>query len=392
MNLHYDVVIIGGGIQGVTVAQATAAQGYRVLLLEKTALAAGTSSRSSKLVHGGLRYLESGQFRLVAESLKERADLLRLAPSLVKLQPFHIPLYRHTTRSPWMLRLGLSLYALLARFRTGSRFRSVPRRQWDTLDGLSTNGLQHVFQYWDAQTDDQALTQAIMHSAQSLGAMLICPAEFRQAAIVNNQCNIEFRQNEQTHTCSANVLINAAGPWVEKVAERISPRPASFPIELVQGTHLVLDGELRQGCYYLESPQDQRAIFALPWKGRILLGTTETTYHGAPENVVPLAIEERYLLDCFQHHFPDHRISVLSRFAGLRVLPAENSAIFRRSREIYLQCDRQLKPRVIGIYGGKLTTSRATAQKVMRLIKPSLPVRTAKADVSRLPILPINLP
>ncbi|HNO74251.1 MAG TPA: FAD-dependent oxidoreductase [Nitrosomonas mobilis] len=384
MNRYYDIAIIGGGIQGVAVAQAAAAQGYSVLLLEKTALAAGTSSRSSKLVHGGLRYLESGHFKLVAESLRERADLLRLAPSLVKLQPFHIPVYRHTTRSPWMLRLGLSLYALLARFGTGSGFSSVARKQWGTLDGLSTDGLQHVFRYWDAQTDDQALTQAIMQSAQSLGAMLICPAEFTQAVIADDQCDIEFRQNGQIHACSASVLINAAGPWVEQVAERVSPRLAPFPVELVQGTHLVLDGELKQGCYYMESPQDQRAIFALPWKHHILLGTTETIYHGTPDNTAPLAIEERYLLDCFQHYFPRHNVSVLSRFAGLRVLPAESGAVFRRSREIHLQGDRSLNPRIVGIYGGKLTTSRATAQKVMRLIKPSLPARIAKADVSQL--------
>lgn len=384
MNPYFDLVIIGGGIQGVAVAQAAAAQGYSVALLERTALAAGTSSRSSKLVHGGLRYLESGQFGLVAESLKERADLLRLAPSLVKLQPFHIPVYHYTTRNPWMLRLGLSLYALLAKFGPGSGFQTVPRKQWETLDGLTTDGLQQVFRYWDAQTDDQALTQAIMRSAQSLGATLICPAEFKQATITDDHCDIEFRENEQFQSCRASVLINAAGPWVEQVAEKITPRPVPFPVDLVQGTHLVLDGELRLGCYYLESPQDQRAIFALPWKGHILLGTTETLYRGAPENVAPLATEERYLLDCFQHYFPQHGVSVLSRFAGLRVLPAENGAIFRRSREIHLPCNQSVNPRIIGIYGGKLTTSRATAQKVLRLIKSSLPARTAKADVSRL--------
>ncbi|MDT8364678.1 MAG: FAD-dependent oxidoreductase [Nitrosomonas sp.] len=386
MNPHYDIVIIGGGIQGVAIAQAGAAQGYTVLLLEKTALAAGTSSRSSKLVHGGLRYLESGQFRLVTESLKERTELLRLAPTLVRLQPFYIPVYRHTTRSKWMLRMGLSLYALLARFGVGSGFRSIPCKQWDQLDGLSTDGLQHVFQYQDAQTDDHALTQAIMHSAQSLGAMLACPAEFTHATILDDHCSIEFRAKEQTRFCRAGVLINAAGPWIEQVADRISLRPTPFPIELVQGSHLVLDGQLNQGCYYLESPQDQRAIFALPWKGHILLGTTETIYRGAPENTAPLATEERYLLDCFQHYFPHHDISVLSRFAGLRVLPAANGAIFQRSREIRLQCDRPASPRVIGVYGGKLTTSRAVAQKIIRMIRPSLPARIAKADVSQLPL------
>ncbi len=389
MNPHYDLVIIGGGIQGVAVAQAAAAQGYSVLLLEKTALAAGTSSRSSKLVHGGLRYLESGQFRLVAESLAERTTLLRLAPSLVKLQPFYIPVYRNTTRSAWTLRLGLSLYALLARFNAGAGFRSLPRRQWESLDGLSTDGLQHVFQYWDAQTDDEALTQAIMRSAQTLGATLACPAEFSQAIITDDLCNIEYQQNGKTMTCSSSALVNAAGPWVEQIAQKVSPPPTPFPVELVQGTHLILDGQLQQGCYYLESPQDQRAIFALPWKGHILLGTTETTYRGAPESSTPLVSEEDYLLQCFRHYFPHHNISVLSRFAGLRVLPTGGSNIFRRSRENHLQCDHPIRPRMISMYGGKLTTSRATAQKVMRLIKPSLPIRVVKADISQLPLAPL---
>jgi len=383
---HYDMVIIGGGIQGVSVAQAAAASGYSILVLEKTALAAGTSSRSSKLIHGGLRYLEGGQLNLVRESLQERADLLRLAPSLVKLQPFHIPIYRQTSRSKLTLRVGLSLYALLAGFGAGSRFRSVPRREWEKLDGLSTQDLQHVFQYWDAQTDDQALTQAIMHSAMLLGAELRCPAEFMRANVSGNTCEIEFVQAMQAYTCTAGVLINASGPWIDRVARRISPRPPIYPIELVQGSHLVLDGQLEKGCYYLESPLDHRAIFALPWKQGILLGTTETTFEGDPQTVLPLAKEESYLLDCFQHYFPNHTILVQERFAGLRVLPKSEGKVFNRSREMYLQCDYPQKPRVIGIYGGKLTVCRATAQKVLQIVRPSLPARIARGDVSRLPL------
>jgi glycerol-3-phosphate dehydrogenase len=381
---HYDITIIGGGIQGVAVAQAAAASGYSVLVLEKTALAAGTSSRSSKLIHGGLRYLESGQLNLVYESLKERTTLLRLAPSLVKLRPFYLPVYHQTSRSKLVLRAGLSLYALLAGLGTGSYFRSIPRKAWDQLDGLSTQGLQHVFQYWDAQTDDQALTRAIMHSALSLGAELRCPAEFTHATVSANICEIEFTQATQIHSCTTNVLINASGPWIDKVMQRIAPPPPIYPIELVQGSHLVLKGQLERGCYYLESPQDRRAIFVLPWKQSILLGTTETVFEDNPENVLPLAEEENYLLDCFQHYFPNHPILVQERFAGLRVLPRSQDNVFNRSREIHLQCDRPQKPRVVGIYGGKLTVCRATAQKVLRIVKPSLPIRAPKKDISQL--------
>ena len=166
MSTAYDVVIIGGGIHGVGVAQAAAAAGHRVLLLEKTALASATSSRSSKLIHGGLRYLESAQFGLVRGSLRERTLLLQLAPDLVRRLPFHIPVYAGTTRRPFTIRAGLSLYALLGNLAPDCRFASLPRTDWPDLDGLATDGLQAVFRYYDAQTDDAALTRAVMASAR----------------------------------------------------------------------------------------------------------------------------------------------------------------------------------------------------------------------------------
>ncbi|HKQ30418.1 MAG TPA: FAD-dependent oxidoreductase, partial [Burkholderiales bacterium] len=152
MNSHYDIVVIGGGIHGAGVAQAAAAAGYSVLALEKTALAAGTSSRSSKLIHGGLRYLESGRLRMVRESLHERAVLLRIAPELVRLVPFYLPIYPDTRRRPWQIAAGLSLYALLGGLARDNRFVRVPRAEWDDLEGLDMHRLQCVFRYYDGQT------------------------------------------------------------------------------------------------------------------------------------------------------------------------------------------------------------------------------------------------
>src|SRR5271168_2660541 len=149
---EYDVVIIGGGIHGAGVLQAAAAAGHSALLIEREGLAAGTSSRSSKLIHGGLRYLESGQFALVRESLRERATLLRIAAELVELKPFFIPVYRDTRRRPWQLKLGLWIYALLGGFGASTRFGTVPKREWPALDGLETRHLDAVIRYHDAQT------------------------------------------------------------------------------------------------------------------------------------------------------------------------------------------------------------------------------------------------
>lgn len=381
---HVDVVIIGGGIHGVGVAQAAACDGYSVLVLEQAGLASATSGSSSKLIHGGLRYLEGLHFSLVRESLRERSLLLKLAPELVQLQAFHIPIYPGTSRRPMTIRAGLSLYALLGGLRPANRFRALRPGEWQDLDGLDTKHLQAVYQYYDAQTDDEALTRAVMQSAADLGAGLQCPAEFTTAEITADGCTVHYSHNGMDKSCSSGVLVNAAGPWINAVAGRIHPPPPTTAVDLVQGTHLVLEGRLEKGGYYLEAPADRRAVFLLPWKGRMLLGTTETVYSGDPAAVAPLAGEEAYLLETLQHYFPQRPQKVVERFAGLRVLPAAGSTVFARSRETRLETDDPHRPRVVAIYGGKLTGYRATAQRVMRLLHRTLPSRKPVANTGRL--------
>jgi glycerol-3-phosphate dehydrogenase len=388
----YDVVVIGGGIHGVGVAQAAAAGGHDVLLLEKSDLAAGTSSRSSKLIHGGLRYLEGGHLRLVRECLRERELLLRLAPGLVHRCDFHLPIFRTTRRRPWQIRAGLSLYAILAGLRPEVRFRALRRAEWQDLDGLSTDGLQAVYRYTDAQTDDAALTRAVMRSAQQLGAHLVSPGRFDHATLDEDTCEIVYSHDGATLACTARVLVNAAGPWANEVLAHIDPAPAARTVELVQGAHIVVPGKIERGVYYLESPRDGRAVFVIPWHDRTLVGTTETIYRGHPDDVHPYEEEQAYLLEVLQHHFP-RAVSVRdediqSSFAGLRVLPAAEGGLSRRSRETILDVDRPRRARVLTIYGGKLTAYRATAEKVMRKLARSLPARPRRADTRTLPLTP----
>jgi glycerol-3-phosphate dehydrogenase len=385
---HVDVVVVGGGIHGVGVAQAAAAAGHSVLLLEKTSLAAGTSSRSSKLIHGGLRYLESGQFHLVRESLRERRILLAIAPELVQLKPFILPLYRETRRRPWQLRVGLSIYALLGGLGPETRFGAVPRSAWTQLDGLQTRGLRTVLRYFDAQTDDAALTRAVMRSAQTLGADVLAPAEFFAAELREDSVIVRYTHNGAPAECGTRVLVNAAGPWVKRVMERIAPRVPSPTIELVQGTHIVVRDTPTQGIYYVESPRDGRAIFVMPWRGNMLVGTTESRFRGDPETVHPLMAEKHYLVGVLRHYFPRHAHlqvrEIIDSFAGIRVLPAGAGHAFHRSRETLLISDRAHHPRVLGIYGGKLTGYRATAEHVMERIRGSLPEKRARADTRTL--------
>jgi glycerol-3-phosphate dehydrogenase len=384
----FDVAVIGAGIHGTGVAQAAAAAGHSVLLLEQTAVAAGSSSRSSKLIHGGLRYLESAQFGLVRESLRERGLMLRLAPDLVRVQRFYIPVYAHTRRRPWQLRIGLSLYALLAGFTPESRFGTVPRSEWDSLDGLDTAGLEAVFWYQDGQTDDRALTRAVQQSALQLGAQLRCPARFESASLDEQGVSLRYAQGDQLIEARARVLVNAAGPWADRVARLITPAISVPALECVQGTHLVLPGSIDRGIYYLESPHDGRAVFVMPWKGHLMVGTTETRYEGDPALVVPTPAEVHYLLGVLKHYFPRWRAAaesdLLESFAGLRVLPAGPERAFSRSRETQLIPDRPLKPRVLSIYGGKLTTWRAVSQRALGCIAASLPRRPAVARTDRL--------
>lgn len=392
MTAAFDLVIVGGGIHGAGVAQRSAAAGFRVLLLEKTATAAGTSSRSSKLIHGGLRYLETGQLRLVRESLHERAALLRLAPELVALRRFHVPLYRETRRRPWVLAAGLALYAGLAGFARGAGFGLVPERAWESLDGLATQGLERVFWYHDAQTDDAALTRAVLASAQRLGAEAIMPAAFVGAELREAQVVVRYAAGGSLHECLAKVLVNAAGPWAAQVAREVSPAIAVPDIELVQGTHLVLPARPpSQGCYYVESPRDGRAIFVMPWRGELMIGTTELRYRADPDEVAATAGETHYLLGVLRRYFPGVAVAGTGparAFAGLRVLPGGTGHAFHRSRETHFALDREAAPRVVSIYGGKLTTFRATAAQALRRVAGALPPARAVADVDALPLTP----
>ena len=381
---HSDVLVIGAGIHGTGVAQALAAAGHSVHILEARGAASGTSSRSSKLIHGGLRYLETFQLKLVRESLKERAVLLRVAPHLVRLVPFHIPVYRSTSRGPWTLRAGLSLYAMLGGLGRDARFRKVTRGEWEHLDGLSTDGLRAVYRYQDGQTDDAALTRAVHASAEELGAGCTLGAEVLSAQRTGDHWRVRYSANGVVEERTARVVVNAAGPWANRVLDRFQPRPPGREVDLVGGTHIELAGTLENGCYYCEAPQDKRAVFCLPWRDRVLVGTTEQAYDGDPRQIAPTPQEVAYLLEIRAHYFPDAPTELLDSWAGLRVLPKGDGKAFWRTREVILVADDGANPSVVTIYGGKLTGYRLTALKIEKLLRRSLERRQQQADTATL--------
>jgi len=368
MKTDYDLVIIGAGIHGAAIARAASHDGYRVCVIEQYPQPGlGTSSRSSKLIHGGLRYLESYQFRLVRECLKERAILLKTIPSLVKLIPFYIPVYTFNKRPPWLVFIGLFIYRLLG----GGKFRKIQKSEWPSLDDLNTNQLQTVFQYYDALTDDKALTQALINDAINRGAVLKSDCEFHKADLSAEAVQVTLFNQE---IISSRLLINASGPWVNNVLKKMTPQQSELPVDLVQGTHIVIPRTLTKGIYYVEA-EDQRVVFAIPWKQHCLIGTTETPFNKQPDTTLPLPEETEYLLSTWNRYFKDTLTTtdIIESFSGLRVLPGNDGAAFNKSRDTILHTDNKDKPKIISIYGGKLTAHRATAESVMTIIHQQLP-------------------
>ncbi len=373
-----DVLVIGGGIHGCGVAQAAVARGLRVLLVEQGEIASGTSSRSSKLVHGGLRYLETAQFSLVREALHERETLLRIAPDLVRKERFYIPIYEYSSRSAWKIAAGLVLYRFIAG--CGNDFHHIPRHQWhDVLPDLSRDGLRTVFQYWDAATDDVALTQAVMNSAVQMGAEILTHCSGQTIKRIQHGWEVHLSNGRVVQT---SVLVNAAGSWVNQVLQSISPSTKTLAISLVKGSHIILPQE--QETFVYSEAADGRAVFIMPWKGQTMVGTTEvdTTDFKHP---VPNTDEISYLLNTYHRHYPSRAFSkkdVVDCFAGVRVLPGGSGSFTGRAREVRLLCDDSEHTRLLTIYGGKLTTYRHTAERVMQLLLPVLPPPTVKLDTA----------
>jgi glycerol-3-phosphate dehydrogenase len=386
-NTH-DVAVIGAGIQGVGVAQAAAASGYSVVVLEQyDSVAQGTSSRSSKLIHGGLRYLQQGHVRLVHEALRERRYLLRNAPHLVTLKRFFIPVYRYSRRPAWMTRAGLSLYALLGGLRRETRFKEIKKEDWDSIKGITNEQLVAVFQYYDGQTDDKGLTKAVLQSALDLGAKAIFKARVLDIRLEDRACLIRFDGDNGSQILKARTVVNATGPWVNRILDCVRPHQEPMNVELVQGAHIVLPVHVGDYVVYTESPRDRRPVLVMPWGEHTMVGSTETVFEGDPQDTRPLDEEIEYLLEVFCHYFPKVAADmgdIVSSFSGLRVLPQTRQDANRRTRETLVRLDRETAPRLITIAGGKLTCYRATAERVVGNISSTIPGRATKANTRKL--------
>jgi glycerol-3-phosphate dehydrogenase len=390
----FDVAVIGGGINGAAVARDAAMRGLKVALIDKGDFAGQTSSRSTKLIHGGLRYLPQGQLRLVYDALRERERLSRLtAPHLVRPIGFLFPVYAGRTVPRLALWAGLFVYDLLARTPKAHRHKALSADQVAALEpDLTATGLRGGAIYYDGHGDDSRLTlenalDAVMHGATA--ANYVALEDFDKQG--NRICAAHARDvfKGEQFAIRARMFVNAAGPWVDAV--RRMDDPAARPtVRLTKGVHLVFESTRLPGRHSLVLSDGRgRIIFLIRERDSILLGTTDTDYSGEPEQVRAAAADVDYLLEVVAQSMPGaglgHR-DVIASFAGLRALVGGNGATApsRVSREEMIITSTS---GMLSIAGGKLTTHRRIAQRVVDMICAEL-----GADAGESPTLTTPLP
>lgn len=371
----YDVIVIGGGIIGAGCAADAALRGLSVFLAEKNGIASGTSSRSSKLVHGGLRYLESYNFSMVKQALDERHYLLQAAPHLVRSQPFLLP-HGENSRSPWLIGAGLTLYDHLSRKNnlpsSAFTWRSKSPSYFMPLKAAFKKG----FIFYDARTDDVLLTKANALQAQQHGAIIRPHTELIGAKVAHGQWCLTMQPSQgKTFQVQARAVVNAAGPWVESVAKRLNT-PCDHGISLVQGSHLVVRKLYEGEQSYLLQHQDGRVVFIVPFYGETMVGTTDVTYTGNPDAVCITDDEIDYLINLVRHYFirDIHKSDILHVWSGVRPLlsSANEKNPSALSRDYALQYS-QTPASIVTIYGGKLTIYRQLAEQAINLLRPVFP-------------------
>lgn len=372
----YDIAIIGGGINGAGIARDAAGRGLRVLLMEKGDLAQGTSSASSKLIHGGLRYLEHYEFRLVRESLKEREVLMGIAPHIIWPMDFILP-HAPDMRPFWMLRAGMLLYDNLAQRRQLRASAAVPLAGHGVFGGPLQAQYLQGFRYTDCWVDDARLVVLNALDAAEHGADIRTRTTCTKAERMDGMWWLQMQtaQGETAHA-KARILINAAGPWANGVAVIAGVQPKGR-VRLVKGSHIVVP-RVHDGnhAYILQMP-DKRIIFVLPFEREFsLIGTTDVAYEGNPAEVAITQEEIRYLLDGVNHYLaaPLEREDVVWSYSGVRALYDDASEnLSTMTRDYVLELDSAKGAPLLSVFGGKITTYRTLAEQALDKLALYLP-------------------
>ncbi|MCK6503059.1 glycerol-3-phosphate dehydrogenase/oxidase [Myxococcota bacterium] len=398
----FDLVIIGAGVIGAAAARDAALRGLKVAVVDANDTAAGTSSRSSKLVHGGLRYLEQREFSLVFESVSERRVLLDIAPHLVRPAGFLFPIYPESPVTVAKLRLGLMVYEGLALFRSPRLHRTLSARQaTKDLPQLRAQGLKGAPLYWDCMTDDARLTLEVLLDAQGHGAAVLTYGKVTglvrddngRVSGVTVLDGLDDGAQPRTVDIRARAVINATGPWSDRV--RGLSQAGSNQLRCTKGVHIVVPADRLQMAHVVVGthPKDKRVLFVIPWGDSVYIGTTDTDYEGDPREVAATTEDVQYLLDAANAYFPSVALrpqDVTSTWAGLRpLIRADGLDPSDVSREHTITVDPD---GLISIAGGKLTTCRRMGAEVVQRALDWItlagrgPLQVATVDTGRMPL------
>lgn len=370
-----DLIVIGGGINGSGIAADAAGRGLSVVLLEANDFACATSSASSKLIHGGLRYLEQYEFRLVSEALAEREVLMNMAPHLAFPMRFRLPHQPHL-RPAWMIRLGLFLYDHLGR-RT-----SLPPAQKISFNhnSLLKSDITQGFEYSDCWVDDSRLVVINAKQVQQKGGEVHTQTRVTKAWRSNGlwQVTTENMITGEQKQWQAKGLVNATGPWVKSLFDQQLQLPSPYGIRLIKGSHIVIKRVSDQPQAYILQNRDHRIVFVIPWMREFsIIGTTDVEYHGDPSKVQIEQKEIDYLLDVYNTHFkqPIAESDIIWSYSGVRPLcddESDSPQAITRDYTLDLH-DEQGKAPLLSVFGGKLTTYRKLAEHAMEKLASYYP-------------------
>ncbi len=372
----YDLAIIGGGINGTGIAVDAATRGLKVFLCEQNDLASGTSSRSSKLIHGGLRYLEHFDFLLVRKALHEREILYRKAPHLIKPMRFAIPCVKGS-RPAWMVRIGLGLYDHLYHSKVFKKSVSINTKNnkcFIPLKESYTNG----FMYSDAWVDDARLVIANALAARDADAKIVVNTRFLGAKRGEQHWHIELESSDKKPMMiEAKAIVNASGPWLDSLLDEKLHYARASKLQLVRGSHIVCRKFYDGNHAYLLQHDDGRVVFVMPYYNDFnLIGTTEVLHEQTPEKVSISVEEEVYLLDLVNHYFKQtiSTKDIVHRYAGVRpLLASKTGSVSTTSRDYQFEMDVKDNLPLLNILGGKVTTYRKLSQQAVDKLKPYLP-------------------
>lgn len=379
MDSHYDIIIIGGGIHGVAIAADASGRGLSVLVCEQGDLANATSSASSKLLHGGLRYLEQYDFSLVRESLRERDRLIKMAPHLVDPLRFIVPV-DNSDRSLWLIRLGLYLYDLMGYSRYFKRSKYFNFHN-DRYPNPLKSHYKHGIIYSDATVDDARLVVTTALRAKANGAIILTRTKCIEVKESETKWVVQLENSlkKETYPVSGKVLINASGPWMNESINNIIKQKTDYEIRLVKGSHIVVPKiTLEDKAYLLQHP-DGRVIFVVPYQKHFtMIGTTDVPFLGKLDAIKIEQDEISYLCQIVSTYFkePVSTHQILSSWSGVRPLLMEKSATpFTNTREYKIEHIKSSENDLplINIFGGKLTTHRNLAEKAVNRLKSFFP-------------------